>query len=175
MENITKANFNDDIFITPHAVEKARELFGFESEQDARRFIINNLKQSIFVSEIVGESGKVDRLFAHRRVAFIMDRIDDVVITIYIRENVDADLRAKVRDLLCDHLKELEKQEQQLALNILEADIDAELTRSLAAIGIDELDKWTEIADNTLEIARESLRDFQLEKSKVAKGIVAFL
>jgi hypothetical protein len=175
MENITQANFNDDIFVTPHAVEKARELFGFETEQDARRFIINNLKQSIFVSEIVGESGKVDRLFAHRRVAFIMDRVDDVVITIYIRENVEADLRSKVRDLLCDHLKELEKQEQQLSLSVLEADIDAELTRSLAAAGIDELDKWVDIADNTLDIARGTLRDFQLEKSKVAKGIVAFL
>lgn len=155
MKPITKALFLGKISVTPHAIDKARELFGFENEQQARNFIIRNLKKSTFVSEIVGESGKVDRLFAYRRIAFVLDRYQDTVITIYIRDNVDKDLREKVRELLCDYLLQLSTRERELEERLF---FSKEHGRP-----------------DEVETIENELHRFRIEKSKIAKGAVAFL
>lgn len=155
MKPITKALFFGKISVTPHAIEKAMDLFGFENPKDAKRFIIENLKQSVFVSEIMGETGKVDRLFAYRRIAFVVDRYKDVVITVYIRENADKELREKIRELLCDYLVQLSEKERAIEDRLI-------LARAHGRPG--------EIAAAEAELAR-----FRREKSKIAKGTVLFL
>lgn len=155
MKPITKALFLGKVSVTPHAIDKAMELFNFASRQYAKRFIIETLKKSTFVSEIVNESGKVDRLFAHRRIAFVLDRYHDVVITVYVRENVDKDLREKVRELLFDYLVCLDKQEREIEERLF-------FSRQHGR-------------EDEVEFLEAELAEFRMEKSKIAKGAVAFL
>lgn len=176
MEIMTKAHFENEVYITPHAADKAMELFGFTSRLEARRFIRNSLNKATYISDIENEEGKKDRLFAYRRTAFVLDRTQDTVITIYIRDNVDKELREKVRDLLCDHIKELHKQEEELEEELLSLEIERSLLEELKKIDESLVrDEELYFLDKYVIRKREELADFKLERSKVVKGAVAFL
>lgn len=168
-------DFNKYVFITPHAVLKASDLFGVDYGSEARKTILEKLKRATFVSEIVGESGKVDRLFAYRRIAFVLDRYDDVVITIYLRENVEVELREKVRELLFDHLSELQAKEKLIETDLMRIEIEYEMLKELDKVGLYEAGVWFAAVRDEIKHKKRELHMFRLDKSKVAKGIVAYL
>jgi hypothetical protein len=173
---ITKAYFSGSIFITPHAIDKAMELFDIKDRNEARLFIINNLKRSTYVSTIVGETGKRDRLFAYRRIAFVLDLVEDVVITIYIRDNVDKELRSEVREIICEYLRRMHEQEKELEEKLLALEIEYNMLRELSDRGLfDNLAAEIRLTERCITRTQNELDEFRLKKSKVAKGAVAFL
>jgi hypothetical protein len=165
----------NNIYVTPHAMLKASELFGINYGPEARQFVIDNLKKATFVSEIVGEDGKVDRLFGYRRIAFILDRNDPVVITVYPRKNVEAGLREKVTELLFEHLDDLKRQEQELEDELLVIDMEVAMLEELSKVGVKEATVWVPLMRREYRHKSEELREFGLGRSKVAKGVVAYL
>lgn len=165
----------ENVFVTPHATLRASEIFRVDHGPKSRQIVHDYMKKAHYVSEIVGEDGKVDRLFAYRRIALIVDRYHDVVITIYERTNVEAELREKVRELLFDHLEELHSQEQGYEEDILQASIAHEITLGLEAAGVDELEPWIRLSAKEVRDTENRLHEYRLERSKVAKGVVAYL
>jgi hypothetical protein len=173
---MTKAEFTGDVFVTPHAIDKAMQLFPLETAEEARRFVKNGLANATFISEIVGETGKVDRLYAHRRIAFVLDRVDDVVITVYIRDNVDRELRDKVRDLLSEHIKDLFKQERTLYDELLSLEMENDILQELHKREVfGDMAEEIEMSWNGITRKQNEIDAFKLERSKIAKGAVAFL
>jgi len=176
-ELLSKAAFEGmSIFVTPHAIDKAIKIFGFTNRHEARIHVQERLRQSTFISEIVGETGKVDRLFAHRRVAFVVDRVDAVVITIYERENVDEDLRNEVKDIISDYLVRLHEEESRIQEEILALNIELNMLEHFAPI------QGMNVKESEIEWVRRSITYKEAEydasrakRSKVAKGAVAFL
>jgi hypothetical protein len=167
---------------TRHALEEAKIELGEGNEgrvygdEDARRFIENNLRQATFISEIMNEAGKIDRLYAYRRYAFVLDRHDDVVITCYRRDNVHEDIRAKVRDLLFKELEEMAAQEDELLTEVLAADFALTLQNELKRRQYVYPDwETSQVLKLRYTTAKGRLHAFRLEKSKIAKGIAAYM
>jgi hypothetical protein len=165
----------EQVFVTPHAMLRASEEFGVNYGPEARDYIKENLKKATYVSEIVGESGKVDRLFGYRRIAFVLDRYDNVVITVYPRTVVDAELRSKVTELLFEHLEELKHREKAAEDDLLRLDMEIEMLWQLSRAGVGEFAIGAQVANIERRQKEKELRNFQLERSRVAKGVVAYL
>ena len=175
MQNIiTKADFAGSVFVTPHAIDKAMELFKIKNRVEARNFVLDNLRKSTYISEIVGETGKIDRLFAHRRIAFVLDRVDDVVITIYVREHVDKELREEVKEIITDYIVRMHEEEKSLEEEILSLEIEQDVLKEFMKIGIAEESefRWSVRCLNRKKWELDASRR---RRSKVAKGAVAFL
>lgn len=173
-----------DVKYTKHAVEEVKkELFReYGNKVDtttAAAFIKDNMRKATYISEIMNDKGKIDRLYAYRRYCFVLDRRDDCVITVYKRDNVHEDVRQVVQELLFKKLRELEQLEALLVEQRLEADIRLQIitqfnqyfgdfSKSLDVI--DELLAWDE-----LKAIDHKLYEFRLEKAKIAKGIAAHI
>lgn len=177
-----------DVKFTYHAIEEAKkELikeYGVEHFGDMTtyeysvNFIKESMKQATFISEIMSESGKIDRLFAFRRFCFVLDRVDDVVITVYKRDNVHEEIRSLVKELLFEKLADLQQtekalEEERLAADMrfqLEKHINKALSNTSFSSTFEELAAWDE-----LKTIDKKLYAFRLKKSKLAKGIAAYL
>ena len=171
---MTKAVFKESIFVTPHATDKACELFGIKNREHARSFIREGLRNSTFISEIVGDTGKVDRLFANKRIAYIVDRNDDVVITVYIREVVDKELRAEVKDIIAEHLQRIHATEKEIEEELLSLEIEYEINKEVSRRGIEPFASLKCI-ENRITALQDELDKFKSKRSRVAKGAVVFL
>jgi hypothetical protein len=177
-----------DVKYTYHAVKEVqieleREMGGscaFIPKEQAIECIKESMKVAKYLGEIMSDGGKIDRLFAYRRFCFVLDRYDDVVITVYKRENVHEEIRNLVQELLFDKLRELEKAEKLLDEERLAADVRLQLEVELSKvenIGACNLGG----VRNEFNLRREleglenRLFHFRLRKSKIAKGIAAYL
>lgn len=171
---MTEASLKGKIFVTPHAIDRAIELFDFDDRRDAMHFIREGLRESTFISEIVGETGKVDRLFAKNRLAFVVDRTEDVVITVYIREVVDKELRGEVQEAITQHLASLIQSEKELEDALLSLEIRDNIDQELIARGEQPFHDWRELQQLVTEL-QNKLDALRAKRSRVAKGAVAFL
>jgi hypothetical protein len=175
MQNIiTKADFTGSVFVTPHAIDKAMELFKIKNRVEARIFVLDNLRKSTYISEIVGEKGKTDRLFAHRRIAFVLDRVDDVVITIYVREHVDKELREEVKEIITDYIVRMHDEEKELKKEITALEVEEEILSQFVKLGLASESEYRWISRCVIRKEAE-LDASRRRRSKVAKGAVAFL
>jgi len=179
----------ENVKYTRHAVDEARKELMKEldaevaaitivSDAAAVGFIKSSMRQATYISEITDARGKTDRLYAYRRYCFVLDRYDDVVITVYRRDHVHEDIRSIVKELLFQKLADLEAVEKILVEERLQADMRHKLELHInMALGANsfkhthkELVAWEELR----EIERK-LIEFRLEKSKIAKGIAAYV
>jgi hypothetical protein len=174
---------------TYHAIEETKKELAKAQEvqleaitdEYAQLFIKDCMRQAKFISEIIDDKGKIDRLYAYRRYCFVLDRYDDVVITVYKRENVHEEIRELVQELLFEKLTSLEQTEALLEEERLAADIRVELIRNInRAINNNKQSSAADLiriaeAKTELDAIERKLQYFRRKKSKLAKGIAAYI
>lgn len=147
------------------------------TDAEAASFIKDHMRKARFISEIMSEEGKIDRLFAYRRYCFVLDRYDDVVITVYRRDHVHPEIRELVNEVLFEKLAAIQESERLLEAQRLEADITLQLNKvfnerfgASFATQLEELAAWDE-----LKAIDRKLFEFRIKKSKLVKGIAAYV
>jgi hypothetical protein len=171
----------NEIKWTYHALKEVKEELRTDNDEYAKLFIKDCMRQATFISEIMGENGKIDRLFAYRRYCFVLDRTDDVVITAYKRENVHEEIRTLVQELLFDKLADIERDEEMLEKERLGAEMAVEIHREInKALNRGRESSAADLirvaeAKAELDGIERKLYEFRLKKSKLAKGIAAYL
>lgn len=140
-----------------------------------KRIMREYIEKATYLGEIVALDGKVDRLFAHRRYCFIMERDNDVVITVYRRDMSSVEVREMLRPFLLDKLREYEERESTLKERVMIKDIEwtTEVAVGKASKIVRPLRE--QFLERRLEEAQAELLAFQIEKSKIVKGIALYI
>lgn len=169
-------------FVTQHAIDRAVERFGVK-RQLAESWIRTNLNKAKFIADIVESNGRDGRLFVNEGIAFIIEKADTRVITVY-KPNVPAALYDKVATIVQRELAKSERQERSIERrNTL---IKAELRIELAELNLRLLRARSQATKNAVtgRIRAVELRIAELDaeidevrrnKSKVARGVAAYL
>lgn len=173
-----------NLVITNHSIKEMRneilkddqfEYYGHLSVPKVRRSIIEYMRKATYLGEIVGHDGKVDRLFAHRRYCFILERDNDVLITVYRRDMASAEVREMLRPFLMDKLKEYEQREATLKERVMIKDIEWSIEKAVGDSSEIKRPVREKFLRERLDEAQAELMAFQIEKSKIIKGIALYI
>ena len=153
-----------------HAIEEAVRDFRLP-EDEAERWIIDNLVKAQFIGMVYGENNRLVRLFGYKRIAFILATDAELVITVYQRDLVDSRLREPLEQIVKSAVKTANEQLHRT---------ETEHNRSIAFLksilsGADE----TEIDGDSIraEIARHeyALKQARQDHARLLKGVVAYV
>ncbi|ABY46804.1 hypothetical protein [Bacillus mycoides] len=175
-----------DLIITNHSVEEMRnEILKDEQFEDTttgtlsipkvKRIMREYMDKATPLGEIVATNGKVDRLFAHRRYCFILERDNDVLITVYRRDMASAEVREMLRPFLLDKLREYEEKESTLKERLMTKDLEYTIEKAVGESSGIKRPARVEFLRRRFEEAKAELLSFQVEKSKIVKGIALYI
>lgn len=175
--------FAGKITVSRHAIDEAVKDFRVD-RKDAEEWVRANLRKSRFISDIISPEGRPSRVFAYHRIAFILDRAEDVVITVYPQNSPDSRLHAKVETLIMRELRNAERTERaairsaavekaRLAIEKARCEYAMTVTPSKAVIAANTR-KITEIDELITQLDRQVLES-KRAKSSVAKALAAYL
>lgn len=171
------------IEVTPHAEEQAQKRFNARYNQ-ARKWIIDNLRKAQYIGIIENEDSKPARLFGYHRIAFVVDIDRDCVITVYPRHESPQSIHSRIKEIVT---KELRKKDRKVSAlerktKLTKADLRVELaelerrkirTRS-DAVRLACQARINAINDRLRELDEEVDREKQ-ERSALLKGVVAYV
>lgn len=106
-----------DIFVTKHAIERITERLGI-AVKDAERYAKERLKRARYLGVIQGEDGGTRRVFADKGTRFLLDAVEDRLITVIPDDRVLPDLRDAVNHLLARQIKRAEREEKSALYRI---------------------------------------------------------
>ncbi|WP_412036378.1 hypothetical protein [Bacillus pacificus] len=174
-----------NLTITKHSIDEMKnellkdDLFddteGTLSLPKVKRIMREYLHKATYLGEIVATDGKVDRLFAHRRYCFILERDNDVLITVYRRDMASQEVRDMLRPFLLEKLAEYEARENTLKERLMIKDIEYVTEKAVGESSGIVRPARVEFLRRRFEEAKEELLAFQIEKSKIVKGIALYI
>ncbi|PKJ52679.1 hypothetical protein [Bacillus sp. SN10] len=174
-----------DLIITKHSIDEMRNEILKDDQFDdtegtlttpkVKRIMREYLHKSTYLGEIVATDGKVDRLFAHRRYCFILERDNDVLITVYRRDMASQEVRDMLRPFLMEKLAEYEAREKTLKERLMIKDIEYVTEKAVGESSGIVRPARVEFLRRRFEEAKSELLAFQIEKSKVVKGIALYI
>jgi hypothetical protein len=176
-------HFTGKVSVTQHAIDRAVEHFRIDRSQ-ANNFIIDNLRKAAFVDTVFEDDGRVTRMFGYKRMVFVLDVAEDVVITVFPQHQANASVLDPVQKVLIRALKAAQRKEKaeekritvakaQLAIRRAECEIRKAKTESVKVRALMD----AEIAEINAEIAKldRELAEVKREKKNLCKSIVAYL
>lgn len=178
-------HFTGKIFVTPHALERAVEHFGIERGR-APMHVMDLLRKSALIdAQMTGEDGATHRLFAYKRIAFIVAAAEDTVITLYPQEaTTNATITDNVAKVLMKVLRAAQRTEKRelhrLAIRKAELNVqraELELRIVYANMNVVKRKLNEELAQVKAEINAVDAAAFDVkrEKSTLAKGLCAYI
>jgi hypothetical protein len=122
-----------NVRITDHAKQRAHQKFGVKVG-GADNWIRQYMKDAVYIGEITDEDGNVTRLFGNNRVALVLDRYKDVVITVYPRQTKSTKLRNIVLTAITTELTKLDRSmlRKKRSVERMKSDIYAEISERMA-------------------------------------------
>ncbi|MFD1267549.1 hypothetical protein ACFQ3Y_08950 [Paenibacillus motobuensis] len=175
--------FTGKIRVSQHAIDRAIERIGVAPDK-AEQFIRDNAKKAEFVSMITTEDGRISRLFAYRRVAYIMPPDVDLVVTVYELHYAPSALQQRVETLVKRELAKAAQREQAIERRVrvekLRLSVEAAQCRYKMAVTpskrvIHANEKRLEEIDTIVAGLDAELNEARREKTTIAKGLVAYL
>lgn len=168
--------------ISQHAIDRAVERFGIKRNL-ADNWIRTNLNKAKFISETISEDGNPARLFAYDRVVFILEAVENRVITIY-KPKAPSEISSKITKLLNRELARFETAERKVERrNTL---YKAELEVEIAELNLRLLRARSESKKMALKARIQAIQlrideldneiiEVKREKTAVARGVAAYV
>jgi predicted Zn-ribbon and HTH transcriptional regulator len=176
-------NFIGKVRVSQHALDRAVDRLGIAAEK-AEQWIRDNVKKAEFVSVITAEDGRLSRLFAFQRVAYIMPLDTDLVVTVYTQHYAPSEMQQKVQAVAKRELAKVYRKEKaierkvrveksRLSVELAKCQYRMEITPSRSVISANNA-RVAEIQAQ-INVLDSELLSVQKEKSSIAKGLIAFL
>lgn len=184
LDPLAGTHFTGKIFVKPHALDRATEHFGVERGQ-APMWVMDRLRKAALVDpDVIAEDGNRGRLFAHKRIAFIVAPGEDTVITLYPQATAPAPIIDGVQKVLAAALKTAQRKEAReiKRLNVKKAELAVERAEcELRRLKTNSLNVMTAMGERMCEIDVDYtlidalIYEVKREKSTLAKGLCAFI
>lgn len=176
-------HFTGKIFVTPHACDRAAEHLGIDRAK-APTHVMGLLRKAAFIDTVTGDDGSMQRLYAYRGTAFIVDADEDTVITLYPQNDANREVLDSVQSVLAKMLRSARAKEKRetrrITIEIAELNVErAELVLRAAKTTSKRVKQMAElrIGEIDAEIAQleRELREVRREKKNIVKSIAAFV
>jgi hypothetical protein len=177
-------HFTGKIFVTPHALDRVVEHFGITRSQ-APVFVMDNLRKASLVSaNVISDKGDSARMFAYRRMLFIVDLTEATVITVHPQHEASESIRNPIERIIQRAVKSAERHEQreikrltvrkgELHVERAECDLRRIKSESIRVIS-DMSDKISGIDAEIQRIEREVF-EVKREKKTIMKSVAAYI
>lgn len=177
-------HFTGKIFVVPHALDRTAEHFGIERSQ-APMWVMDRLRKSALIDpNVIAEDGTPRRLFAYKRIAFIVAQHEDTVVTVYPQESSPLSIIEDVQRVLANALRTAQRKEArevkrllilkaQLAVEKAECELRKLKTAStnVSQVMVERI----EAIDAEVNAIETKIYEVKREKMTLAKGICAFI
>lgn len=172
-----------EIGISNHAAEAAVEDFRIP-ETEARDWIKSQLRKAQYIGEMYGDNGVKVRLFGYQRIAFIVARDADVVITVYPRHKVDPVLRNPIEKIVQDAVAAAEARiaaAEQAASTVIAGfeagKARAEMMKAEATDPalLEGLDAWIRDLEDMIANENDHVDVVRQDHARLLKGVVAYV
>ena len=169
-------------YISQHALDRAVERFGIR-RNIADNWIRTNLNKAKFISETISEDGNPARLFAHDRIVFILEAVENRVITIY-KPTAPTSISGKIAKLLNRELSRFESEERKIERRntLYKAEIEIEVAElKLRLLRARSESKKMALKARILALTEHisdldnEIIEVKREKTAVARGVAAYL
>ncbi|WP_419884870.1 hypothetical protein [Paenibacillus sp. B-A-8] len=177
-------HFIGKIFVSPHACDRAVEHFGIDRSK-APMYVMDMLRKATLVSPlVVDEDGKPARMFAYRRIAFLVHPTEATVFTLYPQHKASESLRSPIERIIQRAVSAAERKEKRelkrisvrkAELSVERAQLDLRRAKSESTRVAAEM--TAKIAGIDAEMARleRELLEIQREKTTLMKSVVAYV
>jgi len=175
--------FTGKIRVTQHAIDRAVERLGAE-RASAEQTIRDNMKKATFVSYILNEEGRHNRLFTYQRVAYILAADIDLVVTLFKQHYAPAAITQQVRKVLDRELAKAVRKEKAAERRVAVAKAKLDVEAAQCRYKMTVTPSKAVIATNTERLAQIDVRLTALDgeltaarraKSDIARGMVPFM
>lgn len=177
-------HFIGKIFVTPHALDRATEHFGIDRSK-APMHVMDLLRKAALVSgHVIAEDGNPARMFAYKRVAFIVHLTESTVYTLYPQHMACETVRNPIERVIQRAIKAAERTEQREVKRITVRKAELAIERAGCEIRRAKSESVRVIADMTDKIAvidvemtrlDRELIGVRREKTNVMKSCVAYV
>lgn len=169
--------------VTKHAIQAATTKFGIGRNQ-AENWIRDNIRNARYIGEIISDDDNESRLFANRRIVFVVDAVDDRVITVYPQNDAPTELYEDLLKVALKHARrstrEINKARKETAIKIAELNVEiAELKLRQAkttsrAVDMACHNKINELIAKIHEY-KDELREKESKHRRLLKGVAAYV
>ncbi|MGF9711677.1 hypothetical protein [Paenibacillus naphthalenovorans] len=184
IDPLAGTHFTGKIFVTPHACDRAVEHFGIDRAK-APMYVMDMLRKAALIDpEVIDENGKLGRLFAYRRTAFVVSPHEDTVITLYPQHKANETVRNPIERLIQRALAAARRKEQRETkrINVKKAELGVERAECVlrlaktdsAAVSEKMRDRITKIDGEIADLDREII-EIKRERTNIAKSVVAYV
>lgn len=179
----THEQFRGKITVSQHAMDEAVRDFRVNHKL-ADEWIRSNLRKARFIAVAVGEKGNTVRLFGFQRIAFVLDKSENHVITVYPRHHATSILKQKVEMVVFRELQKMEKLESatERKHRLLKAEMNverAQLLLKLERVRSEDLrlayQARVRAIDESIQQLDEDFMKIRKDKAAIAKSIIAYI
>jgi hypothetical protein len=177
-------HFIGKIFVTPHACDRATEHFGVDRSKSPMHVMDLLRKSALISANVIDEDGNPARMFAYRRVCFIVHPTDSTVYTVYPQHLANEVVRTPIERIIQRAVKAAERKEarETKRINVQKAGLAVERAAfEMRRAKSDSLRVIADMDDKISEIDREIARlcaeliEIRREKTNVMKSVVAYV
>jgi hypothetical protein len=169
------------VAVTKHAIERAAQRFNVRMNA-AEDWIKARFKGAEFISNTILEDGKEGRLFAKGGVAFVLNAVEDIVITVYKPFNyaVADKVRYTVQRELAKAQRKAHNVERANLIKIAELEVEI-ASRQLNCLKARSpkiraiIQKKIEDLNAQVDALNDEIINAKREMTNIAKGVAAYL
>lgn len=168
--------------VTEHATNRIHERFKV-SKHKAKAWAVEKLRKAEYISNILDDNLREGRLFTAEGISFVLDLHEDTLVTVYIPVKNER-MAEKVRKIFMKDLEKATKNEERTlkrnttAIEELKIEYHQTKLKSLRARKpslINEYSQRLDAINREIHKLEDEINKSRLEKSYIAKGLVAYL
>lgn len=177
-------HFPGKIFVTPHACDRAVERFGVERSKAPMHVMDLLRKAALIDGDMTDDSGNPVRLFAYKGTAFVVDRSEATVITLYPRDSICDAVKAPVERVVKRIIAAAKRDErrevkrltiEKAELGVVKASVELRLAKTDSPKIADKLRVEITLIDEKITLIERGIAKAQADHKTIVKSAVAYV